>query len=102
MAEADGLSPSQTQRRHGFLILEHRPSSRQIKSFCARYTSQDSPASIFRFLDTLSEAQARWYVGQQVIAVGRGGLKLMHEMTSMSHPTILRKIYLKCAFVASI
>lgn len=43
-----------------------------------------------RVLGALNEAQARWYVAQEAIARGRGGLKAMHELTGMSRPTILR------------
>jgi len=43
-----------------------------------------------RVLRTLNEAQARWYVAREVLAVGRGGLKAMHGLTGMARPTILR------------
>jgi hypothetical protein len=41
-------------------------------------------------LGTLNEAQARWYVAREALARGRGGLKLLHELTGMSRPTILK------------
>jgi len=41
-------------------------------------------------LGTLNEAQARWYVAREALARGRGGLKLLHEWTGMSRPTILK------------
>ena len=43
-----------------------------------------------RVLRTLNEAQARWYVAREALAVGRGGLKAMHGLTGMARPTILR------------
>jgi transposase len=43
-------------------------------------------------LPTLNEAQARWYVAREAIALGRGGIKAMEELTGMSRPTILRGI----------
>ena len=43
-----------------------------------------------RVLHTLNEAQARWFVAREALALGRGGLKAMHELTGMARPTILR------------
>ena len=43
-----------------------------------------------KFLKTLNESQARWYVAKEAMKLGRGGLKAMHEMTGMSRPTILK------------
>ena len=45
-----------------------------------------------RVLDTLNEAQARWYVAREALVRGRGGLKALHELTGMSRPTILKGI----------
>ncbi len=45
-----------------------------------------------KLLRTLNEAQARWYVAREAIALGRGGLKTMHELTGISRPTILKGI----------
>src|SRR5215469_16841084 len=49
-------------------------------------------AVMLKVLDTLNEAQARWYVAKEALALGRGGLKAMHELTGMSGPTILKGI----------
>jgi hypothetical protein len=43
-------------------------------------------------LETLNEAQARWYVAREAVARGRGGIKAMEALTGMSRPTILRGI----------
>ena len=43
-------------------------------------------------LDTLDEARARWYVAREAVALGRGGIRAMEELTGMSRPTILRGI----------
>jgi hypothetical protein len=45
---------------------------------------------LLKVLGALNEAQARWYVAREAMARGRGGLKVMHELTGMSRPTILR------------
>lgn len=45
---------------------------------------------LLRVLRTLNEAQARWFVAREALALGRGGLKAMHELTAMARPTILR------------
>lgn len=50
----------------------------------------DDRAVMLKVLATLNEAQARWYVAKEALALGRGGLKVMHEWTGMSRPTILK------------
>ena len=45
---------------------------------------------MLKVLESLNEAQARWYVAEKVISLGRGGLKKMHELTGLSRPTILK------------
>jgi len=45
---------------------------------------------LLKILRTLNEAQARWFVAKEAIALGRGGLKFMHELTGMSRPAIMR------------
>jgi len=45
---------------------------------------------ILKVLDSLNEAQARWYVAKESIAYGRGGVKAMHELTGMSRTTIIK------------
>ena len=47
---------------------------------------------MLRVLDTLNEAQSRWYVAREAICMGRGGLKRMQEITGLSRPTILKGI----------
>jgi Rhodopirellula transposase DDE domain len=49
-------------------------------------------ALIRKILPTLNEAQVRWYVAKEVLALGRGGLKRMHELTGLSQPTIIKGI----------
>lgn len=43
-------------------------------------------------LGRLNEAQARWYVAREAIALGRGGVKAVEELTGISRRTILRGI----------
>lgn len=45
---------------------------------------------VLRILPTLNEAQARWFVAKEALALGRGGITYMHELTGMSRPTIMR------------
>src|ERR1051325_10737404 len=50
--------------------------------------------SVFRKVyETLNEAQARWFVAREARIVGYGGIKLMHQLTGMSRPTILRGLH---------
>ncbi len=47
---------------------------------------------LLTILGTLNEAQARWSVAREAIALGRGGIKAMQQLTRLSKPTILRGI----------
>lgn len=47
---------------------------------------------LLTILGTLNEAQARWYVAREAIALGHGGIKAMQDLTRLSKPTILRGI----------
>jgi len=43
-------------------------------------------------LGRLNEAQARWYLAREALALGRGGVKTMEGLTGISRRTILRGI----------
>ena len=45
---------------------------------------------LLKVLETLNEAQARWYVAREAIRMGRGGLKRMHKISGLSSPTIIK------------
>jgi len=45
---------------------------------------------MLKILETLNEAQTRWYVAREAIRMGRGGLKRMHEISGLSSPTIIK------------
>jgi len=45
---------------------------------------------MLKVLETLNEAQARWYIAREAIRMGRGGLKRMHEISGLSSPTIMK------------
>lgn len=53
---------------------------------------QNSEKIFLRFLKTLNEAQARWFVAKEALALGRGGLVRMSELTGMSRKTISKGI----------
>jgi len=55
-------------------------------------TGRAADQLMLKVLDTLNEAQGRWFVAREVLARGRGGLKALHEATGMSRPTILKGI----------
>jgi transposase len=51
----------------------------------------DNPSAdslLLRVLETLNEAQARWYVAREAIRLGYGGVQAMHALTGVSRPTI--------------
>lgn len=45
---------------------------------------------ILNILEQLNEAQARWYIAREASAYGRGGIKLLHEITGRSRTTIIK------------
>lgn len=47
---------------------------------------------IIKILKQLNEYQARIYVAREAIAYGRGGIKLLNEITKMSRTTIIKGI----------
>ena len=47
---------------------------------------------LLKVLETLDEAQARWFVAREAVACGRGGIQQMHTLTGMSRPTITKGI----------
>src|SRR6058998_2666342 len=50
-------------------------------------------ATFFRkVLETLNEAQRRWFVGREALRRGRGGIQRMIEASGLSKPTILKGI----------
>jgi hypothetical protein len=55
-------------------------------------TLDDDVESWLKLLPVLNEAQVRWYAAQKVIGLGRGGLKRVHELTGISHTTLLKGI----------
>ncbi len=47
---------------------------------------------ILNVLSQLNESQSRWYVAREAINHGRGGIRLMNEITGMSRTTIIKGI----------
>lgn len=45
---------------------------------------------VLKILGQLNESQARWFVAKEATAYGRGGIKLMNEITGMSRTTIIK------------
>jgi len=43
-----------------------------------------------KVLGTLNEAQARLFVGEKALALGRGGISRLSKLTGMSRPTIIK------------
>lgn len=47
---------------------------------------------MLKVLDTLNEAQSRWFVAREAMVLGHGGIKKMSELTDLSRPTIIKGI----------
>jgi len=47
---------------------------------------------ILKILPTFNEAQVRWFLGKEAIALGRGGVQYLHKLTGTSRPTISKGI----------
>ena len=47
---------------------------------------------LVRLLDTLDEAQKRWFVGREAMLLGHGGVKRMCEVSGLSKPTVIKGV----------
>ena len=45
-----------------------------------------------KLLDTLDEAQKRWFVGREAMLLGHGGVKRMCEVSGLSKPTVIKGV----------
>lgn len=54
--------------------------------------NKDQKDALFKILDTLNEAQTRWFVAREAMLLGHGGIKKMCELTGISKPTVIRGI----------
>jgi hypothetical protein len=55
-------------------------------------TNKEQTDIFFKILDTLNEAQTRWYVAREAMLLGHGGIKKMCDLTGISKPTVIRGI----------
>src|SRR5439155_20659694 len=53
-------------------------------------TVSEAESSWLRVLGTLNEYQARLFVAQRALEIGRGGVSRLAELTGMSRPTIVK------------
>ena len=47
---------------------------------------------LVKLLDTLDEAQKRWFVGREAMLLGHGGIKRMCELSGLSKPTVIKGV----------
>ena len=47
---------------------------------------------LIKLLDTLDEAQKRWFVGREAMLLGHGGIKRMCEVSGLSKPTVIKGV----------
>ena len=47
---------------------------------------------LVKLMDTLDEAQKRWFVGREAMLLGHGGIKLMCEVSGLSKPTVIKAV----------
>ena len=53
---------------------------------------QNDQALMKRMLNTLDEAQQRWFVGREALRWGRGGIRRMCRVSGLSKPTVIKGI----------
>jgi hypothetical protein len=56
----------------------------------SRTTTSDAERRWLRVLGTLNESQARLFVAEKALELGRGGMSRLSELTGMSRPTIYK------------
>jgi len=54
-------------------------------------------AILAKLLDTLDEAQKRWFVGREALRLGHGGVKRMCEVSGLSKPTVIKGVKELCS-----
>jgi hypothetical protein len=59
------------------------------------HAKQDQ-AILAKLLDTLDEAQKRWFVGREALRLGHGGVKRMCEVSGLSKPTVIKGVKELC------
>lgn len=57
-----------------------------------RSTGREQKKIFLKILNTLNEAQTRWFVAREAILLGHGGIKKMCDLTGLSKPTVIRGI----------
>ena len=45
-----------------------------------------------RVMDTMDEAQQRWFVGREALRCGRGGIRRMCALSGLSKPTVIKGV----------
>jgi len=63
---------------------------REYGRMASKATTSAAERRWLRVLSTLNEAQARLYVAEKAIELGRGGISRLSELTGMSRPTIYK------------
>ena len=65
---------------------------REYGRMASKTTTSVAERRWLRVLSTLNEAQARLYVAEKALELGRGGISRLSELTSMSRPTIYKGV----------
>ncbi|MCI0419061.1 MAG: ISAzo13 family transposase, partial [Acidobacteria bacterium] len=63
---------------------------RDYALMASRAATSDTERRWLRVLSTLNEAQARLFVAERALELGRGGISQLCELTGMSRPTIYK------------
>ena len=66
------------------------PSVRDYGRMASRTTTSDAERRWLRVLGALNESQARLFVAEKALELGRGGMSRLSELTGMSRPTIYK------------
>ena len=48
--------------------------------------------TLAKLMDTLDEAQKRWFIGREAMLLGHGGIKRMCEVSGLSKPTVIKAV----------
>ena len=54
--------------------------------------AMEDKSVLVKLLDTLDEAQKRWFVGREAMLLGHGGIKRMCEVSGLSKPTVIKGV----------
>lgn len=75
-----------------FIIYEKDVFLKGNERIMIKLTGKEQEKIFLKILNTLNEAQTRWFVAREAMLLGHGGIKKICDITGLSKPTVIRGI----------